>query len=186
MLTGRKSGFSAGPGHNQVMYKIIGADGKEYGPITADQLREWIVEGRANAQTKALAEGEAQWKPLIEYLEFAPLLARMAAPLTAPGRISITPTPRTNSMAMASLVMGILSITCGMCCCYGLPFNVLGIIFSLVALAQIRNDPLSQQGRSLAIAGLVLSLLSIVLAAFMLALGLAVSTSDIMRKIKRL
>ena len=46
-----------------------------------------------------------------------------------------------------------------------LPFNVLGIIFSLVALAQIRNDPHFQQGRPLAIAGLVLSLLSIVLAA---------------------
>jgi hypothetical protein len=39
------------------MYKIIGADGKEYGPITADQLRAWIVEGRANAQTKVLMEG---------------------------------------------------------------------------------------------------------------------------------
>jgi len=27
------------------MYKIIGADGREYGPITADQLRQWIREG---------------------------------------------------------------------------------------------------------------------------------------------
>ena len=45
------------------------------------------------------------------------------------------------------MIMGILSITCGMCCCYGMPFNLLGIIFSLVALAQIRNDPHSQQGR---------------------------------------
>ena len=89
-------------------------------------------------------------------------------------------------MAMAGLVMGILSMTCGVCCCHGLPFNVLGIVFSLVALAQIKNDPLSQQGRALAIAGLVLSLLSIVLAAFMLALGLALSTPDIMRKIQRL
>ena len=147
------------------MYKIIGADGREYGPVTADQLREWIAEGRANAQTRALAEGAAQWKPLIEYLEFAPLLARTPPPLPAPGPISITPTPRTNSMAMAGLVMGILSMTCGICCCYGLPFNVLGIIFSLVALAQIKNDPQSQQGRPLAIAGLVLSLLSLVLAA---------------------
>jgi hypothetical protein len=168
------------------MYKIIGADGKEYGPITADQLREWIVEGRANAQTKALAEGTAQWKPLIEYLEFAPLLARAAPALSAPEPILITPTPRTNPMAIAGLVMGILSMSCGLCCCYGLPFNMLGIIFSLVALAQIRNDPLSQQGRPLAIAGLVLSLLSIVAAAFMLVLGLAVSGADIMRKIERL
>ena len=168
------------------MYKIIGADGREYGPITTDQLREWIVEGRANSETKALAEGTFQWKPLVEYLEFAPLLARAAHAWPAPGPISITPTPRTNSMAVAGMVMGILSITCGICCCYGLPFNLLGIVFSLVALSQIRNDPKSQPGRPLAVVGLVLSLLSIVLAAFMLTLGLALSASDIVSKIERL
>ena len=168
------------------MYRIIGADGSEYGPITADQLRAWIAEGRANAQTKALAEGATQWKPLTEYLEFAPLLARAPPPGSAPGPISITPTPRTNSMALAALVMGILSITCGMCCCYGMPFNVLGIIFSLVALSQIKNDPQSQQGRGLAIAGLVLSLASIVMAALFLTLGLAMNTPNILRKVQRL
>jgi len=31
------------------VYKIIGADGKEYGPITAEQLRRWIAEGLAIA-----------------------------------------------------------------------------------------------------------------------------------------
>ena len=34
------------------MYKIIGADGNEYGPITTEQLRQWLAEGRVNAQTK--------------------------------------------------------------------------------------------------------------------------------------
>ena len=168
------------------MYRIIGADGREYGPATAEQIREWIAEGRVNAQTKVLVEGAALWKPMVEYLEFAPLLARMAPPLPTPGPISITPTPRTNSMAMAGLAMGILSITCGMCCCYGLPFNVLGIVFSLVALAQIKNDPLSQQGRPMAIAGLALSVLSVVLAVFAFAVGMALSASDIMRKVHRL
>ena len=28
------------------MYKIIGADGKEYGPISAEQLRQWLNEDR--------------------------------------------------------------------------------------------------------------------------------------------
>jgi uncharacterized membrane protein len=89
-------------------------------------------------------------------------------------------------MAVMGMVMGILSITCGMCCCYGLPFNVLGIIFSLVALAQIGNDPQSQQGRPLAIAGLVLSILSLVLSALLLILGFALSTPDIVRRFHRL
>ena len=171
------------------MYKIIGADGREYGPVTADRLREWIAEGRASAQTKALAEGSTQWKPLAEYLEFAPLLAPIAPPLPAPGPISITRAPRTNSMALAAMVMGILSMTCGVCCCgccYGLPFNALGIVFALLALSQIRDDPQSQQGRGLAIAGLVLCILSFVIAALSVVLGLAMGTPEVLRKIHRL
>ena len=165
------------------MYRIIGTDGREYGPATPDQVRGWITEGRVNAQTMLLAEGTAQWKPLAEYLEFAPMLARTISPMPAPGPIYIVPTPRNNSMAVMGMVMGVLSLTCGMCCCYGFPFNVLGIISSLVALTQIGNDPQSQQGRPLAIAGLVLSILSLVLSALMLMFGLALNTPDIVRRI---
>ncbi|HOX57706.1 MAG TPA: DUF4190 domain-containing protein [Candidatus Paceibacterota bacterium] len=168
------------------MYRIIGADGREYGPVPAIQLREWIAEGRANALTRARAEGDTQWKPLTEYLEFAALLSRISPPPAAPRPIHLAPTLRTNSMALASLVMGILSLTCGMCCCYGLPFNLLGIIFALVALSQIGRDPQAQQGRGLAIAGLVLSCFSLVLAALACVLGVALSASDVMRKMERL
>ena len=171
------------------MYKIIGADGREYGPITADQLRAWIAEGRANGQTRAQAEGSAEWKPLTEYLEFAAALARTPQPSFAPGPISITPTPRTNSMALAALAMGVLSMTCFVCCCgccYGLPFNVLGVMFALVALSQIRNDPHAEQGRGLAIAGLVLSLLSLLTAAAAVAAGLAMGTPEMLRQLHRL
>jgi|SRR5579859_4608155 len=64
------------------MYKIIGADHKEYGPVTADQIRQWIAEGRANAQTLVQREGETEWKPLSSYAEFAPALG--ASPSGAP------------------------------------------------------------------------------------------------------
>jgi hypothetical protein len=56
------------------MYRIIGGDQKEYGPVTADELRRWIAEGRANAQTQVLGEGAAEWKPLSAFPEFADLL----------------------------------------------------------------------------------------------------------------
>ena len=39
------------------MYRIIGSDGQQYGPVTADQLRQWIAMGRANRQTSTQAEG---------------------------------------------------------------------------------------------------------------------------------
>ena len=56
------------------MYKIIGADGREYGPASADQVKQWIAEGRANAQTRARAEGAGDWKPLADVAEFHPSL----------------------------------------------------------------------------------------------------------------
>jgi len=56
------------------MYKIIGADGSEYGPVTADQIRQWIAEGRANGQTQVLAESAAAWQPLSALPEFAAAL----------------------------------------------------------------------------------------------------------------
>jgi TM2 domain-containing membrane protein YozV len=53
------------------MYKIIGGDGRPYGPITIEQVRQWIAEGRANAQTLAQLDGMADWKPLGTFPEFA-------------------------------------------------------------------------------------------------------------------
>jgi len=53
------------------MYKIIGADGKEYGPITSEQMRQWIAESRANAQTRVQVEGSTEWTTLGTIGEFA-------------------------------------------------------------------------------------------------------------------
>src|ERR1041385_5803019 len=72
------------------MYKIIGADQKEYGPITAEQMRQWIVEGRVNAQTQARLETEPAWRPLSAFPEFAAAL-NPAAP--APGAASFPTGP---------------------------------------------------------------------------------------------
>ena len=169
------------------MYKIIGADGNEYGPITSEVLRQWITEGRANAQTKVLPEGTTEWKTIAEMPELSSLLPGVVPPPgIAPAPISIAPVPRNNSYAVAGLTLGILSLTVGVCCCYGLPFSVPGIICSSIALSQIKNDPLNQHGKGLAVAGLVLSILSICLGTVLLILGVALGTPDMMRRFRRL
>jgi hypothetical protein len=66
------------------MYKIIGADGREYGPVSADEVRRWIAEGRANAHTRAQAAGSAEWKPLSEFPEFADALGAAHAGAAVP------------------------------------------------------------------------------------------------------
>jgi hypothetical protein len=52
------------------MFTILGGDGKEYGPVTAGKIMEWLQGGRANLQTKARRNDETEWKALGEFLEF--------------------------------------------------------------------------------------------------------------------
>lgn len=51
------------------MYSIIGGDGKEYGPVTADQIRAWMASGRANLSTKVKLVGTDTWKAIAEVPE---------------------------------------------------------------------------------------------------------------------
>ena len=62
------------------MYKIIGADGKEYGPISADVVRKWIAEGRANAQTKILPESATEWVTVAQIPELNATIPTIAPP----------------------------------------------------------------------------------------------------------
>jgi len=143
------------------MYKILGADGREYGPATAGQLRQWLAEGRVNAQTPTLAPGAPEWKPLGALPEFAGHFAPPFPPVIGPlkpGTSTAGQWPRTNSFATAGLIFGILSLTC----CCGCPFNIFGLVFSLIGLSQINRHPELYEGRGLAIAGLIVSAASLV------------------------
>jgi hypothetical protein len=54
------------------MFIIIGGDGKEYGPVTTDQVRAWIEGGRADLDTRAKRAGTDEWRRLGEFPEFGP------------------------------------------------------------------------------------------------------------------
>ncbi len=56
------------------MYKIIGADHQEYGPSSAEELRQWVREGRADGRSMVRAEGTTEWKPLASFPELASAL----------------------------------------------------------------------------------------------------------------
>ncbi len=145
------------------MYKVIGADQKEYGPIGAEQLRQWIAEGRANAATMIQAEGATEWKPLSAFPEFSTAAAPSPlAPFTIGPTRAIA--PQTNPMAVAGMIMGILSLLpIWLCCCGAMIFPVLGLVFSCIGLSQINRNPAEQTGKRMAIAGIVMSALAIVI-----------------------
>src|SRR5271170_2034911 len=119
------------------IYKIIGEDGKEYGPATGEQIRQWITEGRVERQTPIFVDGAKDWNFVGLLPEFAGCFAASGAPPPIaplkPGASAAGQIPKTNSFATTGFICGILSVPFVICCCAGIPFNILGLIFSIIA-----------------------------------------------------
>lgn len=164
------------------MYKILGSDQKEYGPITGDQVRQWITERRLHAQSLVRLDGSLTWLPLVQLPEFSAALAA-----SGPAVMPVAPvTPRTNPMAITGLIMGIISLPAFLICCAGFPFNILGIVFSAIGLAQIKKNPEVEQGKGLAITGLILSILTVALFVLgILFFGLALGSQGFLNNLKK-
>src|SRR5688572_31816562 len=108
------------------MYKMVGADQKEYGPVTSEQVRGWIAQGRANPQTLVSFEG-APWKPLSSFPEFADAL-RTATPPPLVGYTGASPgVTRTSQLSIWGLVCSFL----GLCC---MPLAIVGVVCSIMGL----------------------------------------------------
>jgi TM2 domain-containing membrane protein YozV len=103
------------------MYKIIGTDGRQYGPVSADQIRQWLAQNRANMQSMAQAEGAIDWKPLSLFPEFAndikPAPPAVSASSPAP------PSPYANPRASNKIAAGVCGILLG---CLGVHKFILG------------------------------------------------------------
>ncbi len=50
-------------------YRVIGNDGREYGPADLAKIRAWVAEGRIAASTRAQASGTTEWKPASSFPE---------------------------------------------------------------------------------------------------------------------
>jgi len=125
------------------MYKILGGDRKEYGPVTAEQVREWIAQRRANAQTMVQAEG-GEWKPLSAFAEFA---SSFYAP--PPGSVPPFTTvvvddnpmssvvPYKNPKALIAYYLAIFSLIP----CLGLPLGITAFFLGLAGLKVVKTHP---------------------------------------------
>ena len=107
-------------------YTIIGGDGKEYGPITANDMRQWLAEGRLNAQSLAKAESDAEFRALAQFPEFAD-----AFPSAAPENIAPLPS--------SALSDGDYELDIGNCVTSGwaLLKEKFGILFAVALIALV-------------------------------------------------
>jgi prepilin-type processing-associated H-X9-DG protein len=132
------------------MYKIIGSDANEYGPVSTDKIREWLRQGRVNGQTKVKSENASDWQRLDTVAEFA---ADLAPPPTGAAQPDAAPPPseaRRSKMAVASLVLGILGFFTGVTA-------LVGMVLGIVAAVKISGSKGRLTGSGLATAGMVTS-----------------------------
>src|SRR5882762_2939450 len=169
------------------MYKIRGADNREYGPVSAEVVREWIAQRRVIVQTLLQPQGTSDWRAISDFPEFAEALAaQRSIPAGPPPPVSALPpavgggarpptspvvrtVPETSATAIASLVLGILGFfSCGITA-------LIGLILGFVSLVQTRHSNGRLSGGGLAIAGICVSavflLLTIVSLLFFLPFG---------------
>ena len=149
-------------------YIIIGGDGREYGPVSGEQLRQWIADGRAHASTQVRTEGATGWQPLSAVPELAAGLKSAPPPPLSPAAVTTTTiAPKiTSALAVTSLVLGILGMfSCGITA-------LAGLICGIAAMVKVKNSGGRLGGGGLALAGTIVSgiflLMIPVLAAMML------------------
>lgn len=80
-----------------------------------------------------------------------------------------------QSLAVVSLVLGIVSLTLGWCCSFGLLTAPIALALGIVSLVQIKNHPTKYSGKGMAIGGIVTGGLYFVFIALMILIyGMAI------------
>jgi TM2 domain-containing membrane protein YozV len=92
------------------MYKIIGTDGRPYGPASVEEMRRWIAENRVNAQTSVQVEGSPEWKPLGSFAEFAFGLNAAPPPLAPPSSAVASRSSTKIPAGVCGILLGSLGI----------------------------------------------------------------------------
>ena len=132
-------------------YKIIGADSREYGPVEIDEIRDWIAEGRADADTLVCEVDGNQWIKLRDLPDVEGALPKLA-----------TARP-TGTLQINYLVPAILST---LFCC--LPFGIAGILFAVQANAKVQQGDIdgaavaASRAKLMCLLSFVLGLISLI------------------------
>jgi hypothetical protein len=94
-------------------FLTVGADGEVYGPVTPEELRQWIREGRVHAGTQTQVEGASNWISLGAQLDFVDLFGGRSVPLIPPP-IGVAPVPEgervDESPVAVTLLLSVLTL----------------------------------------------------------------------------
>ena len=87
------------------MYKILGSDGCEYGPVSAGKIKQWIQEDRVDQKTPVMPDGAEDRVFLDSLPEFAEAFA-------SPQKLeTVVPVKNRRGRTAVYLVLLLLAVT---------------------------------------------------------------------------
>jgi hypothetical protein len=75
-----------------LMYMVRGADGKEYGPVSLEQLSGWIRENRLRGEQEVKRSDMEHWAAANAFEELGPMFSQFSQSASAPPAIGPGPT----------------------------------------------------------------------------------------------
>ncbi len=86
-------------------YKILGSDGQEYEPVSAEQVKKWIAENRVEKKTPVFPDGARDWVFLESLPEFASAFGQ-PPPLSTPAPLPRAATGNQGFHAWIGFIAG--------------------------------------------------------------------------------
>lgn len=153
--------------NGEVEYIIIGANGKQYGPMNLETLKSLVRDERVGAETQVWDSTTREWHDaqLIEELsEFFPEEVAEAGTESegAPEPVAYAE-PHTSNLAIAAMWCGIVAVPTF--CCVGWILGLLGVILGFVARGEIKKY--GYEGSTYANVGIICGLVSLALSAIL-------------------
>lgn len=119
-------------------------NGQKYGPYSEQALRDWVAQGRVQANTLAWHQDVADWTPLSSLLALTPGQPPMAPPVYMPGTAD-TAQNTINTIAGYEKCSGIIWLILGIIQCLTLVAIIAGVWNILAGISRLRAAPLIQQ-----------------------------------------
>ncbi len=93
-----------------VTYRIIGGDGREYGPATVDEIRTWITDGRVGSQTLVWESDDGEWLPAARRPQLRWDLPRNEAPPVVAARDAAAAVPAPIALRVAAYLFDMVAV----------------------------------------------------------------------------
>ncbi len=149
--------------NGEVQYIIVGANGRQYGPMNLETLKSLVRDNRVGAETEVWDSTTNEWHQAQQIEELSEFFPGEGAEAPAETVVAEEAEPHTSALALASMWCGIIAVPTF--CCTGWVLALLAVVLGFVARGEVKQH--GYEGAQYANVGIVCGLLTLVLTAIL-------------------